>query len=114
MHPPSPSPSVLIAPRQVVALHNACGTRISSRGGCVWLTQSGDARDVVLRPGESFRLDRAGTAVMTSARGADVTIAPPPGRPVAVALRCALRGLIQRLGVATGRLQTGPTLGRTA
>lgn len=121
MHRRPPSSSVFVAPRQVVLLHDACGARVSSRAGCVWLTQSGDTRDVVLQPGESFRLDRAGTAVITSARGAEVSITPPPGRPVAVAVGAGLpaisaphRGQARSHGAASGRRQTGRTLGRAA
>jgi hypothetical protein len=67
--------------------------------GSVWLTQEGDARDVVLTAGQWFRLDRNGVALaraweptvlaLTSphetsyARGVEVVTAPPARQPCA-------------------------------
>jgi hypothetical protein len=46
--------------------------------GSVWLTQETDSRDHLLRAGERFQLDRAGTALVSPlGKGALVSIAEP-------------------------------------
>lgn len=46
--------------------------------GSVWLTQERDPRDHLLRPGESFRLDRAGAALISPlGEGAVISLVPP-------------------------------------
>ena len=45
--------------------------------GKVWLTQERDRRDVVLRAGEWFRLDRNGVAVVTALAGCALTLTSP-------------------------------------
>ncbi len=37
---------------------------ISCIDGCIWITQDGDPRDIVLGTGESFRFDRPGVALV--------------------------------------------------
>ncbi len=49
-------------------MHNALGWRLTAAGGTLWVTQDGDRRDVVLKPGESFAFDRP--IVLVSALGA--------------------------------------------
>lgn len=46
--------------------------------GSVWLTQEGDSRDHLLQAGDSFQLDRAGTALISSLdEGALISLTPP-------------------------------------
>ena len=46
--------------------------------GSVWLTQERDRRDHLLQAGESFRLDRAGVALISPlGRNAVVSLTPP-------------------------------------
>jgi len=46
--------------------------------GAVWLTQERDQRDHLLKSGESFRLDRAGTSLISSlGNGAVVSLTTP-------------------------------------
>jgi len=46
--------------------------------GAVWLTQERDPRDHLLKSGESFRLDRAGTTLLSPlGQSAVVSLTPP-------------------------------------
>jgi len=45
---------------------NHVGMVIASREGTVWLTQTNDSTDIVLSPGESFRVSRPGQVVAQS------------------------------------------------
>ena len=47
-------------------LHSASGTVIWCRAGMLWITQEKDTRDIVLRPGACFSLDRSGLALISS------------------------------------------------
>jgi hypothetical protein len=42
--------------------------------GRVWVTQQGDSRDIVLRPGRSFTLSRRGRGVIQTLRAARVRL----------------------------------------
>ena len=66
---------------QLLSLDDAVGVRIASQGGSVWITQDGDPRDIVLRAGESFELDRATAVIVQAIDAAVVTIAEPVGAP---------------------------------
>lgn len=45
---------------------NHIGHVIEAREGTLWLTQDGDSRDIILRPGQSFRLTRPGRTIAQS------------------------------------------------
>jgi len=51
------------------------GMEIRVHVGSIWLTQEGDARDHYLVAGQSFRLDRAGTALVTALRRTRLSMA---------------------------------------
>jgi hypothetical protein len=72
----------------MLELHDAAGTTIANRRGILWVTQDGDPRDIVLAPGQSFTVDRDGTTLVTSMRGA--AVAALSTRP-ASAPRAAIR-----------------------
>ena len=58
-----------------LSIWNARGHRLIVRDGTVWLTQSGDRRDIVLEAGDLFTIDRDGqTVVSTLGRDATVVI----------------------------------------
>jgi hypothetical protein len=53
--------------------------------GSVWLTQERDPRDHLLKAGESFRIDRAGTALLSPlGEGAVVSLTTPQPQERAV------------------------------
>lgn len=49
---------------QILRVRNGKGTTVRVVSGAVWVTQDGDARDVVLEAGKDFVLDRSGMAVL--------------------------------------------------
>ena len=67
-----------------VRLQNGFGRRITVIEGNVWVTQDGDPRDIVLRPGDDFRFDRPVDAVV-SALGGDARIAYEDGVDIGLA-----------------------------
>lgn len=66
----------LAMPRgSALRIEDGPGMEIRVHVGAIWLTQEGDARDHYLVTGQSFRLDRAGTALMTALRRTRVSMA---------------------------------------
>ena len=55
-------------------VENAAGVEVSGLCGEVWLTQHGDSRDFVIRPGEHLMLSQPGSAVLSAVRHAEVLI----------------------------------------
>ena len=58
-------------------IEDGAGITIRVRWGGAWLTQEGDGRDHYLTAGESFRLDRGGSALVTALRRACVDATAP-------------------------------------
>ena len=68
----------LILPRDAtMRVTNGRGLLIFVRLGTVWITQHDDPLDKVLGPGQWFRLDREGLAVIGALQGASLTISAP-------------------------------------
>jgi hypothetical protein len=59
---------------QHLRLSDARGWKVKSVNGTVWITQEGDSRDIVIRPGQSFVLDRNGTALLSALNDADLRL----------------------------------------
>jgi hypothetical protein len=59
---------------QHLRLKDACGWAVHAMDGTVWITQDGNARDIILRPGESFVLDRDHTALLSSLNDDEVQV----------------------------------------
>lgn len=57
-------PSVWLAPDAMLRLDGARGKTVSVKSGHVWITQTGDRHDTMLGPGERFRFDRGGRALV--------------------------------------------------
>jgi hypothetical protein len=55
-------------------VRDAAGWTVRVMDGTVWITQDGDQRDIVLRAGDSFQLDRRGPAMMSPLRDAKVSV----------------------------------------
>lgn len=83
-----------LAARASVVLTRSAGLEVRCHAGSIWLTQYGDDRDIVLRPGQSFVLSLATAVVMSSAQGARLSVQ----RVVAPAAAAgAPRSLLRRL-----------------
>jgi hypothetical protein len=64
---------------EVVCIRNGDGATVTVDRGTAWLTQDGDRRDLVIEAGGSFRLDRAGIAVLSAHGPAEITVAAAAG-----------------------------------
>ncbi|HRP95139.1 MAG TPA: DUF2917 domain-containing protein [Rhodocyclaceae bacterium] len=67
-----------LEPRESMVLEHRSGVLVTCHAGCVWLTQYGDSRDLVLNAGQSHELVPASSTVLSSWRGAEVSIAHAP------------------------------------
>lgn len=65
---------VVLAPREVFVLDTPDPVEISARRGCVWLTQAGDSRDIVLQAGQAFTMSRPTEVVVTSRGTAELVV----------------------------------------
>ena len=65
---------VKLAQNDTINIIDGKGARIRARAGSVWITQEHDVRDVILRPGQSFTLDRNGTAVIEALSDAEIAL----------------------------------------
>ena len=89
----------------VLRVDDGRGIVITVWEGELWLTQEGDRRDRYLAAGQSFRLDREGTAIASAMRRAVVSMSAPPPRPKK-SLRARLHGLWTGLFVPHARPTT--------
>lgn len=68
---------VQLARNDIVGVRDGRGALVFVESGTAWITQEGDTRDVLIPAGESFRLDRAGVALVQAHRAATITITAP-------------------------------------
>ena len=71
--------TVRLARDGVIGIEDGRGLRVGVSTGSVWLTQQGDGRDVVLRAGESFVIDRRGRTVVQALAPAEFSLAAAGG-----------------------------------
>jgi Protein of unknown function (DUF2917) len=67
--------------REVLDIRDGQGLAVRCVGGALWITQDGDADDIVLEPGQCFTLDRPGLALVSA-----------PVGPATVLIEAATRG----------------------
>jgi hypothetical protein len=60
---------------QTLRVVNGAGTRICAQDGAVWLTEQNSPADVVLEPGNCYRLARRGVAVIEALGDASLSFA---------------------------------------
>ncbi|WP_280151176.1 DUF2917 domain-containing protein [Piscinibacter sp. XHJ-5] len=60
----------------LMRVEEGAGHAIAVFDGLLWITQSGDSRDVFLRPGESFSFDGSGRVVMQALSNARLAVCP--------------------------------------
>ena len=63
----------------VLRIDDEPGTTIHVWWGGLWVTQEGDARDYYLTAGQSFTVDRRGTALASAMHSAQISVTPPKG-----------------------------------
>jgi hypothetical protein len=71
-----------LARGELLRVDRGQGALLLVERGEVWVTQSGDPRDVVLSAGSWFRLDRDGTAIVQARRAASLTLTGPLDAPL--------------------------------
>jgi Protein of unknown function (DUF2917) len=70
---------------KLIGIDHGEGSRVSCVEGALWITQSNDPRDIVIKGGESFVLDRPGLALVCAAAGpAVVAVEVPQPQPPAL------------------------------
>jgi Protein of unknown function (DUF2917) len=81
----------------LLKLQDVQGSGVAAFSGCLWITQDGDLRDIIVEAGESFRFDRPGRVLIQALSDSQLLrlepIAPPPpmAMPSAQALHRAAR-----------------------
>ena len=58
------APVLSLEAGQLFCLDDACGTRIQSREGTVWITEEGEPLDFVIGPGEAYLVTRPGRTLV--------------------------------------------------
>lgn len=64
-----PSKPLYLAARELLDIHDGQGLAVTCLEGVLWVTQSNDPRDVVIKTGQSFVLDRPGLALVCAPIG---------------------------------------------
>jgi hypothetical protein len=84
------------------------GHAVAVFDGLLWITQSGDSRDVFLRPGETFSFDGSGRVVMQALSHARLAVCPAddasgtPERRRAATLVSAVLAVVSGMFLAFG------------
>ena len=70
-----PSEHQLQLPRGAqLKLRDAAGTTVSALHGFIWITEENNPRDIVLQPGQSFRLAGRGLSMVEALSSASISI----------------------------------------
>jgi hypothetical protein len=69
------STALRLARGQTMKVHDGAGSTICAREGTVWITEENSGNDVLLAPGQCFRLQNKGTAVLQAFDAASVSFA---------------------------------------
>ena len=86
-------PCMHLLPGQQLRLRDASGWAVECCTGTLWITQEGDSRDILLKAGERYTLDRDGKTLVGGLDEAVLTVRPsragrgPRGAPDAAPLR---------------------------
>jgi hypothetical protein len=94
--------AVKLLERDTISVVDGKGARIAVVAGSVWITQERDSRDVLLRAGQSFTLDRDGTAIVEALADAEVALDAPSGCLQAAPVRDTTLTSLAVLGYARG------------
>jgi Protein of unknown function (DUF2917) len=65
---------IRLEPGEALPVREAAGRTVHAHEGRVWITEENSHRDVVLRPGESFRLASPGLAIVEAFGEASISI----------------------------------------
>ena len=62
--------AVKLRANQTLRLRDSAGSTVCAVEGSVWITEENQARDIVLAPGSSYRLQKRGLAIVNPIGGA--------------------------------------------
>lgn len=62
---------------QLLKIQNGMDWHIVCHSGKIWLTQENDSEDVILKPGQSFTLNRAGVTLLEAITTTELEIRKP-------------------------------------
>ena len=69
------SGALQLARGQTLKLKDGVGSTICAREGTVWITEENSRKDVVLEPGNCFRVDRPGLTIVQAFADASLSLA---------------------------------------
>jgi len=61
--------AVRLGPNQTLKVVDGAGSTVCALEGAVWITEESQVRDIVLEPGNCYRLQHAGIALVNSLGG---------------------------------------------
>ena len=61
---------------ECIQVRGRSGRRVTAHSGVLWLTEEGNAKDILLRSGETFVLTRDGSAVVEAFAEAALSLSP--------------------------------------
>ena len=85
--------TVRLARDGLLGIDDGRGLRRRVASGAVWLTQRDDSRDVVLREGESFVIDRPGRTVVQALDPAELRLNAAAEATTSTYTRSLLKGI---------------------
>jgi len=80
--------TIALARGEVARIEDGQGAKVTVAFVAAWLTQADDARDVHLRAGDTFRIDRNGATIVSALRPSMLILSPfePESRAMRVAV----------------------------
>ena len=100
--------SIGVTRGQVLRIEHGAGVELAVVYGSVWVTQLGDTSDVLLGAGESFRITRPGSTVVSGLRPSLVTLTPPAPRARALSIAMARPGTKEMVALFDADERTQP------
>src|SRR5262245_30937595 len=96
-----------------MSLRDAAGVVLTTLTGRAWLTMEGDVRDIDLRPGAAYRIERDGLTLVSALEATCVEVRVPRGNPSPWrASLDAIWNWLAAAGAARARAKMGQGLGR--
>ena len=93
---------ICLKPQQLVKVRGGRGHAIVCHSGSVWVTQDGDPRDIILRAGDAFTLDRDGPALVQAFEPGAISIAQTEAQTRAARVAAFLKSALSGAGLPRG------------
>ena len=74
------SSTLNLSPAGVIAVQDGAGTRVLCLSGILWVTQEGELKDSIVRPGDVLTLRKPGRTVISALEAASMTLMGPEPR----------------------------------